>query len=109
MGVIQDNKGNLELAIELYKKFIAKYPMQQEAYANLSYAYFRLKQYDKAIETNKQALRVMPHSFNPIINIAKTFMQINEPDSALHYFEMAHAIAPNEPNVNNAIEKLRKK
>jgi tetratricopeptide (TPR) repeat protein len=68
-----------------------------------------LKQFDKSIATNRQALQVAPHSLNPLVNIAKTYKVINEPDSALYYFEQALLIQPNDPNIRAAIEQLKKK
>src|ERR1035441_9366844 len=95
MARIQDNKGNIDSAIILFGIFIEKYPKQEEVYADLSFAYYRLKKYDIAISTNRRALQAIPASVNPLINIGKTYMIMNMPDSALYYFEQASHIQPN--------------
>ena len=109
MAVIQHNKGNYRAAIPLYEKYISKNRMQIQAYANLSYAYYQLKDFDKSIEVNKRALTVSPDGFSPLVNIGKTYIAENKPDSALIYFQMAHAVKPGDNDVNHLIERFSKK
>lgn len=109
MALYEHNNGNLTAAINHYQKFIRKYPFQMEAYANLSFAYFSLEQFEQSIKVNKQALKIYPGAFEPMVNIGKTFYRINEPDSALYYFEKANAVNPNNADVVKMIEDLKSK
>lgn len=107
MGVMLHNKGKVEEAIYYYKRYLKKYPQQMEVYANLSYAYYSLKQFEKSIETNHRALAASPDKFEPVVNIAKTYQQMNRLDSAIHYFEIALQIRPNEQGIVSALQKLK--
>ncbi len=109
MATIMHNKGNYQAAIPLYKRYLSKNPLQSQAYANLSYAYYQMKDFDKSIEVNKRALAVTPGAFSPLVNIGKTYIAENKPDSALLYFQMAHAVRPADNDVNHYIERFSKK
>lgn len=106
MAVIQDNKGNQAVAVELYEKYLTKYKTQKEGYANLSFAYFRLRQFDKSIETNKRLLKVMPDTYEPTVNIAKTYLEMGQKDSAYNWFLKSARLNPNEKNVQALIHNL---
>lgn len=106
MGVIMDNKGNLQQAIVDYERFLSKIKTQKEAYANLSYVYFRLGDYGKAIETNQRLLLVMPNTYEPTVNIAKTYVKAGIRDSAIIYFEKAYVINQNDLNVLKTLYQL---
>lgn len=96
MAVILHNKGKVEEAIPYYEKFLTKYPTQMEVYANLAYAYYSLKQFDKSIEVNHRALAAIPGAYEPLVNMGKTYMQMNLPDSAIRYFEISQQIKPDK-------------
>ncbi len=109
MGVIHQNKGRQKEAAECYEKYLVKHPQQMEVYANLSYAYFMQQQFDKSIATNQRALAVMPGAFDATVNIAKTYKQMGQADSALYYLEKAQLIRPNDPNVVSVMVELKNK
>lgn len=106
MALILHNKGNIERAIPYYEKFLTKYKSQKEVYANLSFAYFGIKQYDKSIEVNKRALAMFPSAFEPTVNIAKTYLNTNQKDSARVYFQKAAEINPNDANIRAVLHQL---
>jgi hypothetical protein len=107
MATIMHNKGQYEASIPLYQKFITQYPLQLEAYTNLSFAYFQLKDYEKSIATNRLAIKATGEAFYPTVNIAKTYTVMGQADSALFYFEQAHTMHPNDAGVNMNISKLK--
>lgn len=109
MALIQHNKGNTERAIPYYEKFLTKYKSQKEVYANLSFAYFGIKQYDKSIEVNKRALAMFPSAFEPTVNIAKTYLHTNQKDSARVYFQKAAEINPGDANIRAVLQQLSDK
>ncbi len=109
MGVIYDYQKNPQAAAVCYERFLSNHPQQLEAYANLGFDYFKLKQFDKSIEVNHRALAAMPTAFDPVINIAKTYRQMGVTDSALIYFEKAKVIRPNFADLDVAIAGLKNK
>ena len=109
IATILHNKGQYEGSIPMYQKFLTQYPKQLEAYTNLSFAYFQLKDFERSIATNRLAIQVTGNVFYPTVNIAKTFTVMGQTDSALFYFEQAHAIQPNDAGVNYNINNLKSK
>ena len=109
MGAIMHNKGQYAAAIPLYQKFLTQYPKQIEAYTNLSFAYFKLNDFENSIAVNRKAMEMTGETYVPTVNIAKTFMVMSKPDSALVYWEQAHLMRPNDPGINNTIEQLKAK
>ncbi|MCW5906314.1 MAG: tetratricopeptide repeat protein [Chitinophagales bacterium] len=108
MAIIQNNKGNMEKAIELYEKYLIKYPRHKEVYANLSFAYFKTRQFDKSIQTNQRLLAMKQDLYEPTINIAKTYLEMGQKDSAYHYFQLSYRLNPNEKNIPIILQQLEK-
>ncbi|MFN8286858.1 MAG: glycosyltransferase family 39 protein [Chitinophagales bacterium] len=106
MGVIMDGRDSLEQAIYWYEHFLTKIKTQKEAYANLSYAYFRLKRYDESINTNKRALLAIPNAYEPTVNIAKTYHQMQQMDSAIIYYEKSYLLNQKDVNLVKVIYKI---
>lgn len=65
-------------------------------YNSLAYAWFRLGNYDKAIEVNQRALREHPNSFDALSNLGKTYLQMGNEAAAMDNFEMAFKIQENK-------------
>lgn len=107
MGVIYQNRKKDAEAAACYEKFLQSYPQQMQAYANLSFAYFRLQQYDRSIATNRRAMAINPTAFDPVVNIAITYKQIGQLDSALLYYEKARPLKPDYPGIDNTIMELK--
>jgi tetratricopeptide (TPR) repeat protein len=89
-GIVYENLPNIDSAIVCYEHVIKENPANTAAFNNLSYIYFRSKNYRKAIEISTQAYAANPQNTDPLVNIGKTFLNINQPDSAIFYFERAY-------------------
>ena len=79
IAVIAEQKQDYDTAIYYYERLIKFNPYVQEAYANLSYLYFRLQQPKKSIEVNQRALAYNPNWQEPRENIKRMeeFLQQN--------------------------------
>lgn len=108
MALIQETKGNLDAAIPLYEKYLTKYPYRKEVYANLSFSYFKKRDFENSINVNKRLLKVMPGSYEPTVNIAKTYLEMGKKDSAFVYFQQSYNINPRDVNVRIMLERLVK-
>jgi tetratricopeptide (TPR) repeat protein len=62
-----------------------------------------LGEYQKAIEIAREALKINPYLIPAIVNTGFLFLDIDEPDSALTYFEWADELKPNDPVIINNI------
>jgi tetratricopeptide (TPR) repeat protein len=105
IAIIMHNQGKLEEAIPYYERFLVKNSKRKEAYANLSFAYYKLKQYEKAIETNRRLLNILPGAYEPTVNIAKTFVMLNEADSAIVWLEKCYVMRPTDGSIISMLVK----
>jgi len=76
-------------------------------YESLSFIYFTLKDYDKSLGVNKIAMKKMPSLPDPPINIGRTFMGMNQPDSARFYFQKALEVSPGNQTASQLLFELK--
>ncbi len=108
MGIIYQNLEQYGRAAECYEKYLSNHQREEVAYANLSFAYYKQGLYEKSIEVSRRSIAANPtNSFNPTVNIAKTYYKMQVIDSALFYFEQAQKLNPADPNTARFIEQLR--
>ena len=82
--------GDLEEAVELYKKSIEHYPTA-EAYTFLGWAYSFRGDYDEAIEQCKIAIQIDVDFGNPYNDIGSYLITLGRPDDAIPWLEKAIA------------------
>ncbi len=68
-GVHVANQNQLDSAVILFEKVIAKEPQNASAYYNLGYCYFQQKQYGEAIWAFEKSLQYDPKNSNAIKNL----------------------------------------
>ena len=66
----QNVTGELEKAAQAYQELIESYPRDYGAYSNLGVIFAPLGQYEKAVETTKQAARLAPDAVEIYENLA---------------------------------------
>jgi tetratricopeptide (TPR) repeat protein len=108
MAIYQQNLGNLPLAVKWYERFLSKYPTQKEAYANLSFAYYKAGDFASSIAVNQRAIIYLEDDFEPLVNIGKVYFKIQETDSARYYLLRALQLRPADVNIKNTINALPK-
>lgn len=80
--------GQLERAIELYKRSIALYP-SAEAHTFLGWSYSFMGRYTEAIEECKQAIDVDPDFGNPYNDIGAYLIELGRFDEAIPWLRKA--------------------
>lgn len=108
MASILYEKKDFAGAIPLYEKYLSKFPQNQSVYANLSFSYFMLKDYENAVSVNRRATQFFPYAFEPYINTAKIFLSQQKNDSALYYFRKTQQLLPNDTKLKQTIAELEK-
>jgi len=106
MAIYQQNLGNLPLAVKWYERFLSKYPTQKEAYANLSFAYYKAGDYVSSIAVNQRAIQYLDDDFEPLVNIGKVYFNMKETDSARYYLQRALQLRPADVNIKNTLNAL---
>lgn len=81
-------KGELEEAVDLYKKSIESHPTA-EAYTFLGWTYSFMGRLDEAIEECHRAIRVDPDFGNPYNDIGAYLIEQGKFDEAIPWFEQA--------------------
>jgi tetratricopeptide (TPR) repeat protein len=75
-------------------------------YSRLSYSYYKLKQFEKAIEVNRLAMIHTPAAAEAATNIGRTYVAMNLPDSALFYYNTARKLVPGDSAAQHFINNL---
>jgi tetratricopeptide (TPR) repeat protein len=100
------NKGNKQKAMEYTERYINLNKNDYGGYSRLSYFYFTDKKYAESIEVNRRAMAIIPNLVDPYINVAYTFREMKNTDSALYYLRLAEKIDPANANVQQSIKAL---
>lgn len=95
-----------EEAIPYLEYCIRKLPSYYPTYERLSYILFLKKQYRESVAINKLAIRNMPGTPEPYVNIVRTFIGENKIDSARYYAMEGYKIAPQHPMIQQMVNEL---
>lgn len=95
IAVLLDAQNKFTEAIPYYKKAIEVHPKLM-VYANLSYDYFRLNDFENSIAVSRSASKDFPNTYQPYFNMAKVYYRINQRDSAIANFEKAYRYNEND-------------
>ena len=88
--------GDLDKAIELYRKSIDIYPTA-EAWTFLGWAYSMRGNYEGAIEACKKAIEIDPDFGNPYNDIGSYLIELGQLDEAIEWLEKAKKAKRYEP------------
>lgn len=91
-----------------FEKYIAAKPDDFEGYNNLALSYFQSGNIPKSIEVSRRAQKQMPDNYRAPYNIAQAYMATNQRDSALFYLYLAQKLNTTDPNVAQAINRIRR-
>src|SRR5690349_2196894 len=86
----QQKQGDLDLAVQLYKRSIEMHPTA-EAYTFLGWTYHFQGKIDEAIAECKKAIALDPGYGNPYNDIGAYLIEKSQPDEALEWLEKAIA------------------
>jgi tetratricopeptide (TPR) repeat protein len=84
----QDSTGELDKAAQVYQQWVESYPRDYIAYGSLAILYSQQGQYEKALEANREFLRLSPDNVVGYENVASTLL-------ALQRFEEARQVLDN--------------
>lgn len=95
-------------AIPYLQEYIRYRPQEYSGYEKLSLIYFKNGQLEKSLDVNRQAAAQMPNNMAPYLNMARTFYQLNQPDSVVTYAQKALVIAPGNPDARQLLNAVKK-
>ena len=77
-----DVTGEVDKAAQIYQEWVESYPRDYVAHGSLGLAELELGSYDKALEANREFLRLSPDNVIGYVNLSGTFMALQRIDDA---------------------------
>ena len=102
IGAANHSLGNLELAVEAYKKSLSIKPDYADAYNNMGISLKDQGNLEKAVEAYKKSLSIRPNYAEAYNNLGICFKEQGKPEEAIDAYERALSINPDyaEPHNN---------
>jgi Flp pilus assembly protein TadD len=93
-AISRHQAGDMEGAIEAYRKYLAVHPESVVATSNLGAAYARLARYEEAIAQYRQALKLKPGNGPIEMNLGLAYYKTGQTALAAATLEQVHRSAP---------------
>jgi tetratricopeptide (TPR) repeat protein len=96
-------QGQLDRAVEEFKKVLALDPTLIEAEANLGLAYQSLSEYDLAVRHLTKALRERPNLLGPTVIVGMDYLKLGSPQKAVPFLQSALKLDPTNREARQAL------
>ncbi len=106
-GVAQMTQRDGPAAIATFSRIIEKRPEFAEGWNKRATVYFLMGEYEKSLADCDEVVKRNPSHFGALSGYGQIYLQLNQPDRALAYFERALAVNPNLEQVEQVIEELK--
>ncbi len=107
-GVEEMNQGDADAAIETFSGIIQQKPDFAEGWNKRATLYYLIGEYGKSLADCEEVIRRNPLHFGALSGFGMIFIRLGKPEQALHYFQRALAVNPNLPQVEAAVEELKR-
>ena len=108
IGVEQMNQRNTPAAIETFSRIIQKTPDFAEGWNKRATIYFVVGEYAKSLKDCDEVMKRNPSHFGALAGYGQIYVQLDQPERALEYFQRALTINPNLRGVEVAVEQLKR-
>ena len=104
-GEILNQQGKYSEAIP-YLEYASRHSLgSYQAFDKLSFAYFKINNYNQSIAVNLRAIATLPPQPAPYTNIARVYIALNQMDSARVYLQKALPFNPNDQMVQSLLKQ----
>ncbi len=107
IGVEQMAARQGELAVETFTRLTERKPEFAEGWNKRATVYYLLGEYEKSRADCDEVLKRNPHHFGALSGYGMIYLQLDQPERALDYFERALRVNPNLASVRETVEALR--
>lgn len=107
LGDLYFQKQNLEKSNFYLRSFIRKQGNDYTGYNKLSYNLYLMKDYEGSLQVNREAAQRIPNIIDPYLNMARTFLEIKQTDSAYYYMQVADRMQPGNPEIQSSLKKIQ--
>jgi tetratricopeptide (TPR) repeat protein len=107
-GVEQMSRGDGEDAIRTFSAIIARKPEFAEGWNKRATTYFLMGRYGESLRDCDEVVKRNPQHFGVLAGYGQIYLQMDQPERALEYFERALAVNPNLTQVEQVVAQLRR-
>jgi tetratricopeptide (TPR) repeat protein len=107
VGVEQMNQGQAQAAIDTFTDIIRLKPDFAEGWNKRATIYFLIGEYDKSLSDCDEVIKRNPQHWGALSGYGQIYVQLDKPEQALVYFQLALAVNPNLQQVENMIQQLK--
>jgi tetratricopeptide (TPR) repeat protein len=107
-GVEQMTQGAAEGAIDTFSAIIKKRPDFAEGWNKRATIYFLIGEYEKSLADCAEVVKRNPDHFGVLSGYGQIYVQLDQPERALDYFQRALKVNPNLHQVEIAVEQLKR-
>ena len=107
-GLEQMNQGAVEGAIDTFTVIIKKKPDFAEGWNKRATIYFLVGEYEKSLADCAEVVKRNPDHFGVLSGYGQIYVQLDQPERALDYFQRALKVNPNLHQVEVAVEQLKR-
>lgn len=109
LGEIDFRCGNLERAVEKFKRSIGLNQFNRDAYIGLADVYFRLKDIEQSIHEWEEVARLWPDDYISYYKIAQLLLSINKSNQAIDYLRKCLQIRPDYIDARLLLQQISSK
>jgi tetratricopeptide (TPR) repeat protein len=106
-GVRQMQIGANADALATFTRIIKKKPDFAEAWNKRATVYYNTGDYQASLRDCDEVIKRNPLHFSALAGYGLNYIELDDPERALDYFQRALAINPNMPKILNYVEELR--
>jgi tetratricopeptide (TPR) repeat protein len=106
-GVDQMNARQGEQAVDTFSEIIRRRPEFAEAWNKRATIYYLLGEYQKSLADCDEVMRRNPYHFGALSGYGMIYLRLDQPATALEYFERALRVNPNLESTRQTIELLK--
>ena len=106
-GVAQMQASQGEEAVETFSEIIRRRPDFAEGWNKRATVYYLMGEYQKSLADCDEVMKRNPYHFGALSGYGMIYMQLDQPATALTYFERALAVNPNLESTRQTIELLK--
>ncbi|HET8578971.1 MAG TPA: tetratricopeptide repeat protein [Methylomirabilota bacterium] len=107
IGVEQAQRGEGPAAIETFSQVIQRKPDFAEGWNKRATVYFLMGEYEKSLKDCDEVMKRNPFHFGALAGYGQIYLQLDEPERALEYFQRALMVNPNLTAVEAAVGQLK--